>query len=77
PQGHLLLYKNLDRPGMLAAVGSILASEGINIGGLALGRLGPGEVAMTVMNVDSPILGGVLSRLKGLDGVSEVRAIKL
>ena len=77
PQGHLLLYKNLDRPGMLAAVGSILASEGINIGGLALGRLGPGEVAMTVMNVDSPILGGVLSWLKGLDGVSEVRAIKL
>ena len=77
PEGHLLLYKNVDRPGMLASAGSILASQGINIGGLALGRLGPGDLAMTVMNVDSPIPVGVLEQLERLDGVSEVRAFKL
>jgi D-3-phosphoglycerate dehydrogenase len=77
PEGHLLLYKNVDRPGMLASAGSILASQGINIGGLALGRLGPGDLAMTVMNVDSAIPGGVLGSLQQLDGVSEVRAIRL
>jgi D-3-phosphoglycerate dehydrogenase / 2-oxoglutarate reductase len=77
PQGHLLVYKNIDRPGMLAAAGSMLASEGINIAALALGRLGPGGSAMTVMNVDSPITGAVLGRLQGLEGVSEVRAVRL
>ena len=77
PEGHLLLYKNIDRPGMLASAGAILASQGINIGGLALGRLGPGDLALTVMNVDSPIPGGVLEMLQKLDGVSEVRALRL
>ena len=77
PQGHLVLYKNIDRPGMLASVGSLLASEGINIAGLSLGRLGPGEVAMTAMNVDSPVQAPILAQLRGIDGVTEVQAVRL
>ncbi|PSQ89203.1 MAG: phosphoglycerate dehydrogenase, partial [Bacteroidetes bacterium QS_8_64_10] len=38
PEGRLLVYRNEDRPGMLASVGKILAEAGINIGALALGR---------------------------------------
>ena len=37
PEGSLLVYSNVDRPGMLAQVGALLASHGVNIAGLSLG----------------------------------------
>jgi D-3-phosphoglycerate dehydrogenase len=77
PEGYLLFYKNVDRPGMLASAGSILAEASINIAGVALGRDMPGQRALTVMNVDSPIPQAVLSRLERVDGVFEVRAVRL
>jgi D-3-phosphoglycerate dehydrogenase len=77
PQGHLLFYTNIDRPGMLASVGALLAAESINIAGLSLGRDQPGQKALTVINVDSPINADVLRRVQGIDGVFEARAVKL
>jgi len=77
PEGHMLFYKNIDRPGMLASVGSILAGSGINIAGLALGRDMPGKRAITIMNVDSPIPSEVLKKLATIDGVFEVKLARL
>lgn len=77
PEGHLLLYRNIDRPGMLAKVGAELASAGINIGGLALGRDKPGQTALTVISVDTPIPSEILSRVGRIEGVFEVRTISL
>jgi len=77
PEGTMLFYKNIDKPGMLAAVGSILASAGINIAGLALGRDEPGQRALTIINVDSPIPQGVLKKMELIEGVFEVRSAKL
>lgn len=77
PEGHLLFYSNIDRPGMLAAVGSILAEENINIAGVTLGRYGIGQRALTIMSLDSPITQGILDKLSKLPGVSEVRLVKL
>jgi len=77
PEGTMLFYKNIDRPGMLAAVGSILAGEGINIAGLALGRDEPGKRALTIINVDSPIPQAILRKMEMIEGVFEVRSAKL
>ncbi len=77
PDGHLLFYTNIDRPGMLASVGARLAAENINIAGLSLGRDKPGQKALTVINVDTPIPLEVLERLQKIDGVFEVRAVRL
>lgn len=77
PDGHLLLYKNVDKPGMLAKVGSELAAAQVNIAGLALGRDNPGQKALTVMNVDSQISPKVLKKLERIEGVFEVRLVKL
>ncbi|MBI4428395.1 MAG: phosphoglycerate dehydrogenase [Ignavibacteriales bacterium] len=77
PDGCLLLYKNVDKPGMLAQVGAELAKASINIAGLALGRDKPGEKALTVMNVDSSIPIQTLQKLEQIDGVFEVRTAKL
>src|SRR5262249_36959186 len=32
PQGHILICRNLDRPGMIGRVGTILGDAGVNIG---------------------------------------------
>lgn len=77
PEGILLFYKNIDRPGMLATVGSILAQAGINIAGLSLGRDQPGQRALTIINVDQEIPLPVIKQLETIDGVFDVRVVRL
>jgi D-3-phosphoglycerate dehydrogenase / 2-oxoglutarate reductase len=75
PEGHLLFYRNVDRPGMLASVGSALADANINIGALALGRTGKGSKALTVVSVDEAIPEPVLKKIGSMEGVESVRAV--
>lgn len=77
PEGNLLFYSNIDRPGMLAKVGSVLAKANINIAGVALGRNVAGERALTVMNVDSDIPETVIRRIASIEGVSEAKLVRL
>jgi D-3-phosphoglycerate dehydrogenase len=75
PDGHLLFYRNQDRPGIVAAVGARLAEAGVNIAGLALGREAPGGTALTVLTTDEPLTPGVLEAVASIDGVRDVRAV--
>ena len=77
PEGFLLFYTNIDRPGMLASVGATLAVEKINIAGLSLGRDKPGQRALTVINVDSPLTEDILRKVEQIDGVFNVKAVHL
>src|SRR5699024_6069458 len=38
-EGNIVMYQNVDKPGMLAGVSSAMAEKGINIGSLSLGRI--------------------------------------
>jgi D-3-phosphoglycerate dehydrogenase len=77
PEGDMLFYTNLDRPGMLAKVGAILAENDINIAGLSLGRFGIGKEALTVINLDSGMEKEVLGKISSIDGVSKVFSVKI
>jgi D-3-phosphoglycerate dehydrogenase / 2-oxoglutarate reductase len=77
PEGYLLIYNNVDRPGMLARVGSVLAAHGVNIAGVSLGRAEAGGNALTVMNIDSSVPPPALAELRGLEGVSGLRQVRL
>ncbi|MCL5031557.1 MAG: phosphoglycerate dehydrogenase [Bacteroidetes bacterium] len=77
PEGHMLFYYNIDKPGMLANVGKILAEANINIAGLSLGRFEIGKEALTVINVDSEIKTEVLKSILSVSGVHSVSAISL
>lgn len=77
PNGTFLYYTNIDRPGMLAKVGAILAEANINIAGLSLGRSGVGERALTVVGVDNPISDAVLQKVAALDGVFNAKVVTL
>ncbi|MHB1687473.1 MAG: phosphoglycerate dehydrogenase [Ignavibacteriaceae bacterium] len=77
PEGNMLFYANIDKPGMLAQVGKILAEANINIAGLSLGRLDIGKKALTVINVDSEIGKEVVKSISEIGGVTEVYAVKI
>ena len=77
PEGFLLIYNNIDRPGMLARVGLVLAKHNVNIAGVSLGRVAAGESALTVMNIDSGIPHSGLQELLAQEGISNLRLVRL
>jgi D-3-phosphoglycerate dehydrogenase len=77
PSGCLLVYNNIDRPGILAQVGSVLAEANVNIAGVSLGRSSVGGSALTVMDIDGGIPKDVVDRLRLLEGLSKVRVVEL
>lgn len=77
PEGCMLFYSNIDKPGMLATVGKILADADINIAGLSLGRLEAGKEALTVINVDSQIDSSVIKAISSINGVKNVSSVKI
>jgi D-3-phosphoglycerate dehydrogenase len=74
PEGCLLFYSNIDRPGMVAGVSGILAKGEINIARLSLGRFGIGKGALTVVSTDSAIPEVILKQISALPGVEDVRS---
>lgn len=77
PEGLMIIYKNIDKPGMLAAVSKVLAEAKINIAGLSLGRIEQGKDALTVINIDSEIDQKTLNLISSMNGIHDVLAVKL
>jgi D-3-phosphoglycerate dehydrogenase len=77
PEGFLLIYNNIDRPGMLAKVGLVLSKHNVNIAGVSLGRSAAGANALTVMNIDSEIPTGALEELLTQEGISNLKLVRL
>lgn len=76
-EGDILMYKNIDKPGMLAAVSGALAKQDINIASLSLGRTQKGSNAITAVSVDKKLNGEELEPIVELDGVEGLRYISM
>jgi D-3-phosphoglycerate dehydrogenase len=79
-EGNLLVCRNLDVPGVIGRIGTILAEQGVNIGNFALGRerSGPKPVkALSVVQVDAPVSDKVLEALTTIEALLEARLVKL
>lgn len=75
PTGYILLIYNRDQPGMIGLIGTILGEQGINIADMTVGRSRIGELAVTLINVDSLVPRGVLQTIaaqKKIDFVKQV-----
>jgi D-3-phosphoglycerate dehydrogenase len=77
PQGHLLVMRNRDVPGVIGRVGTTLGEGGVNISHFHLGRRERGGEAMAVIEIDAPIDRETLEALQSLDQVIEARSIEL
>jgi D-3-phosphoglycerate dehydrogenase len=77
PQGNMLFIHNLDRPGILGKICTLLGSEAINIAELKNIRHEKGKGAMTVIHLDEGIPSSVLEKLTALSEVTNVLQVKL
>lgn len=75
--GLMLVTRHEDRPGIVGAVGTILAESGINISSLELSRLSERGEAMMFVSVDDPLDASVLSRIRAFDGIADARVVEL
>jgi len=77
PRGNLIFIQNEDRPGVIAAIGSILAKANINIGDFRLGRREDANNAVALVQVDTPPNQKVLDELANLPHIMMVRHAEL
>jgi D-3-phosphoglycerate dehydrogenase len=77
PEGYFLMLHNRDVPGVVGAVGTMLGQEGINIGGLELGRDRVGGMALSLVEVDEPVPPAVIEKLKTLPAIVSASLLKL
>jgi D-3-phosphoglycerate dehydrogenase / 2-oxoglutarate reductase len=52
-EGKLLVLENIDQPGMVGTIGTILGRANVNIADMSLSRLTPGGTAYMVVRVDT------------------------
>ena len=64
PTGVLFIMRNVDRPGVVGWIGTIMGKHKINIAGMSLGRDKEGGKALTVVNLDSAPSEEVLAEIR-------------
>ena len=74
---HMLYVTNLDKPGFIGRLGTLLGDEKVNIANFNLGRFAPGIDAIALVEVDQPISDDVLVRVQALDDVVQAKRISL
>ena len=72
---NLLYITNRDRPGFIGRLGTLLGDQKVNIANFNLGRVAPGEDAISLIEVDEPITDTVLEAVGALDGVVQARRL--
>jgi D-3-phosphoglycerate dehydrogenase len=79
-EGNLLVCRNLDVPGVIGRIGSILGEQGVNIANFALGRDRSGTKpvkALAVVQVDAPVSETVLEALASIEALLEAKLVVL
>ncbi|HEX4759134.1 MAG TPA: phosphoglycerate dehydrogenase [Terracidiphilus sp.] len=79
-EGNLLVCRNLDVPGVIGRIGTILGEQGVNIANFALGRERAGAKpvkALAVVQVDAPVPEKVLDALRTIEALLEARPVQL
>jgi D-3-phosphoglycerate dehydrogenase len=77
PEGAMVIYTNVDKPGVIGHVGTVLGKGKINIAAMQVGRKGKSGEAVTVVNVDSDVPEAILQQIKEFTGITHVKSIKL
>jgi D-3-phosphoglycerate dehydrogenase len=77
PNGHMLVMRNRDVPGVIGQVGTILGERKVNISRFHLGRRERGGEAMAVIEIDAPLTDETLKELRAFEQVIAARQIEL
>ena len=76
PSPHVIAIQNIDKPGMIGRIGSILGDADINIAAMQWSRNRRGEKAVSFVSVDQDVGDEVLDELRKMDGVLKVSLLR-
>jgi D-3-phosphoglycerate dehydrogenase len=77
PDGRFLVSRHDDRPGVVGKVGSILGEHDVNIASMQVGRDAPRGNAMMILAIDDRVTPELLTRLREVAGMSDLRYVEL
>jgi D-3-phosphoglycerate dehydrogenase len=72
---HMLYVTNEDKPGFIGRLGTLLGDSKVNIANFNLGRSGPGQDSIALVEVDEAIAEKVLAEIRKLPLVKQARAL--
>ncbi|MCF8081298.1 MAG: phosphoglycerate dehydrogenase, partial [Desulfobacterales bacterium] len=75
PEGSMIVIQNVDRPGVIGNVGTVLGRHQINIGRFQLGRRG--DRALCMVNIDGPADEAVLEEIRQLPNILTAQQVHL
>ena len=76
-EGKLLILENVDQPGMVGTVGTILGKDKVNIADMSLSRLTPGGTAYMVVRVDTEPSENARKEIKSHPAIKQAKFVQL
>lgn len=76
-EGKLLVLENVDQPGMVGEVGTILGKDKVNIADMSLSRLTPGGTAYMVVRVDTEPSESARKIIKDHSAIKQAKFVQL
>jgi D-3-phosphoglycerate dehydrogenase len=77
PEGTMLFMYNNDRPGVIGNIGSFLGRCSINIARMHFGRETAGGMAISVVNIDTPVSHAQLEEIRKIPNILSVKVVNL
>lgn len=77
PASYNLMIKNIDKPGIIGQIGTILGGIGVNIATMKASRNLHDDYALMIINIDSEISKATIKMIQNVDGVQKVNMISL
>ncbi|MFZ5965567.1 MAG: phosphoglycerate dehydrogenase [Bacillota bacterium] len=77
PSEHMLFIQNVDVPGVIGNIGTMLGKEKINIATMQVGRHQRGTKAMMILNVDDEVSNETLEKLMQVENVLWAKGVKI
>ncbi|XP_073043815.1 D-3-phosphoglycerate dehydrogenase 1, chloroplastic [Primulina eburnea] len=76
-EGSIILCRQVDQPGMIGKVGSILGEENVNVSFMSVGRIGPRKQAIMAIGVDEEPSKQSLKKIGDIPAIEEFVYLKL
>ena len=76
-EGSIILCRQVDQPGIIGAVGSILGEQNVNVSFMSVGRIAPRKHAVMAIGVDEEPAKETLKKIGDIPAVEEFVFLKL
>ena len=76
PTPYVIAIQNIDKPGIIGRIGTLLGENDINIAAMQWSRNQKGDKAVSFVSVDAEVNSDILQRLKEVNGVLKASMLK-